>query len=743
MTSPLLNVAIPWNLSHYIPLDGFHPLYRALFDHVPDTVKLSAWDNVKLYRKFRDDASVRRTVVERVKWEEHRHDRSDGSSIAKRYQEYFWPPDHVLTTALKGDLEFHHTAPFPSLKRPFVFHCESFAPVLFPFAQQGSGNIENHEQLKEHYRSIFANPLCLGIFSHVPDTLHALSSFLSDPTIDGKLFSSRMGLSANAFSMDEPEQKPSLSRPRFLFINSANQNSANFFRRGGHLVLRFWKEIVASGRDGLLMLRCTMPDDVELREYGVDVSWVKGEIGRSIVWDQGYLAGHEIQSLMAGAHFVMLPSVALHSVSIMEAMRAGAIPIVTDTVGTSVYVTDEENGIVLRGVRTEVWQKDAVTGILVDHYYRRPELDRFLVEQLTTRICRLLEDHDAYWDMHRRTIVHAQKQFLGRSFAENFWGSVSELYTQFRGTSDPTEVASDGLKSALSDCTIQNHGWARVFESPSQPMLRIKTEFGMVWELSGAMIQTYGNPRIELNDWSVLAQYCKNDAPPGMYANTLEELEGTYLHPFGGRREGVRRRLVQWISKTLRPFPALYQYAAQVLAVYRRHGGLRFFRPKAVPEIELVRQGVNGYNIIRHRDRYYAILECEGEFSPEKAEADGYSLCYRGDSVGEVLRSIAASVPASKSFACEEDTEPAQVVLEGFHNFNIVRQGKEFYAILQNEGEFARAQLPSKQSIPSFSGLSLEEVQRKILSALTAEAAWLQDWGTPVDSIEAARRGTR
>ncbi|NJN70189.1 MAG: hypothetical protein HC801_07870 [Nitrospira sp.] len=321
MTRPLLNVTIPWSLSHYIPLDGFHPLYRALFDHAPENICFSAWDNVKLYRKFRDDASVRRTVIEQVKCEAYRHDRLNGSSIAMRYQEYFWPPDHVLTTALEGDLEFYHTAPFPSLKRPFVFHCESFVPVLFPFAQRGNGDAESYEELKAHYRSIFANPLCLGIFSHVPETLQALSLFLSDPIIDGKLFSSRTGLSANAFSIHDPEQKPSLSRPRFLFINSANQNSVNFFRRGGHLVLRFWKEFVASSRDGQLMLRCAMPGERELCEYGVDVSWVKHEMGRSIVWDQGYLASYEIQSLMANAHFFLLPSVALHSVSIMEAMR--------------------------------------------------------------------------------------------------------------------------------------------------------------------------------------------------------------------------------------------------------------------------------------------------------------------------------------------------------------------------------------------------------------------------------------
>ena len=97
---------------------------------------------------------------------------------------------------------------------------------------------------------------------------------------------------------------------------------------------------------------------------------------------------------------------------------------------------------------------------------------------------------------------------------------------------------SDPLNRSLNECTIQGGGWAKVFERPPQPMLRIKTECGTVWELGGAVIQTYGNPRIELNDWSVLAQYYKPNTPMMTYANTLEELEGTYLHPLVGRHEG-------------------------------------------------------------------------------------------------------------------------------------------------------------------------------------------------------------
>lgn len=743
MTSPILNVAIPWSLSHYIPLDGFHPLYRALFDYAPENIKLSAWDNVKLYRRFQGDVSVRKATVEKIKEHAAISRRVDNTSVAAQYEKYFWSPDQVLTAALEGAIEFHHTAPFPSLTRPFVFHCESFAPILFPFVQPEGDNVENYKELREHYRSIFAHPLCLGIFSHVPETLQALSVFLSDSTIDRKLFVSRMGVGGDAPSLREPNQDPSLSRPRFLFVNSANQNSMNFFRRGGHLVLRFWKEIVASGRGGLLMLRCAMPGDIELCEYGVDVSWVKSEIGRSIVWDQSYLVGHEMRSLMASAHFFLLPSMDLHSVSIMEAMRGGAIPVVSDAVGTSVCVTDEENGIVLYGIREEVWPTDARTDPRLGRSSRRPELDDLLVGQLTSRVCALLEEEGAYWDMHRRTLAYAREQFSGQRFAQDFWSLVSDLYTRVRPASVTDASGFDRLGRSLNECRIRDGGWARVFESSTQPMLRIKTEFGMVWELGGAMIQAYGNPRIELNDWSVVAQYYKPSAPRLIYADTLEGLDGKYLHPLGGRREGVRRKVVRWISNTLRPFPVLHRCATWVLTVYRRHGGLRFVGPKAEPDIELVRQGINGYNIIRHNDRYYAILQREGEFSPEKAEAGGYSSCYRGHSIDEVLRSIVAGIPTSKSFVFEEGIGSAEVVVEGFHNFNIIRRGQEFYAVVQSERAFVKAKLLSKQYIPLFSGLSLEEVQRKILTALTAESTWHQVLENPVDSIETSRRGTR
>jgi glycosyltransferase involved in cell wall biosynthesis len=642
-----LNVAVPWSLSHYIPLNGFHPLYRGLFDHAPEHVTLSAWDNVKLDRRLRSDVRIREALLYKAKAEQRHSDQLPSKSIAKEYQEYLWPPNKVLTTELMGDIEFHHTAPFPSLQRPFVFHCEMFAPVWFPFSQQGSGVLQRTGEIRDHYRSLFSSPLCLGISSHVPETLESLSRFFSDPNIDSKLFLSRIGLSASAISHSSLPEKRSLDHPRFLFVNSANQNPANFFRRGGHIVLRFWKEYLADGRDGLLMLRCAKPSDEDLSEYGVDVSLVREQTGRSIIWGQDYLANHEMNALMASAHFFLLPSASLHSVSIMQAMTLGAIPMVTDTVGTSVYVTDNENGIVLQGMRAAIWHKDASTGILVDRYCRTPDLDDSMVSQLAHRVYGMLDKPDIYWDMQQGMTTCARNQFSGQAFSDHFWSAVTALYLRYKESSAHRAVIPGQRGGWLRDCTVQGDEWGRMFESSTQQMLRIKTGHSVVWELGGALIHAYGNPPLELNDWSVLAHYYSAGAPQTTFAYTLEELEGNYLGL--SRRPGGNAiyKLISWIIRVLKPYPALYAQAARVWRKIRRYHAYfeaKLRKPKANDfNIELVVEGLSGYNIVRHIDRYYAILQSEGAFIPAKADAGGYSSCFSGYSLEQVERAVLAS----------------------------------------------------------------------------------------------------
>lgn len=742
MTHQPLKVAVPWSLSHYIPLNGFHPLYRALFDQSPASVELHAWDNVKLHNRFARDIKIREAVLRAANAAKRKSRQSATGPIARAYLDYFWPPDQALTTELMGDIEFHHTAPFPSLKRPFVFHCESFAPVFLPFAQQGSGEFKNHEALREHYRRIFTNPLCLGIFSHIPETLQSLSRFFSDPGIDRKLFSSRIGLSSHAFDDPEPPKKTSLPRPKFLFVNSANQNPANFFRRGGHIVLRFWKEFKANGRDGLLMLRCAKPREKDLLDYGVDASFLRTETGRSVLWAEDYLANHEMNALMASAHFFLLPSASLHSVAIMQALTLGTIPIVTDTVGTAVYVTDDEHGIVLRGVRAAIWHTDPNTGILVDRYCRTPSLDDSLVSQMTRRILAMLDAPDAYQRMRGCAMGHARRQFTGHAFSAHFWSAVGELHQNHKRSSSGRDPFPSETARSLLDCTLRGDDWARVFESTTQPLRRIYTGKGSVWELGGAMVHSKGNPGIALNDWSVLAQYYSPGAPRISFASALHELGGKYLPSTGEQGEDAGRRLTGFISRVLTPFPKLHSFAAGVLRKLRRYCrflAFRFTKSNMGPDVELVLHGVSGYNVIRHFHKYYAIPQSEGEFVPDKVRAGGYSSSFSGNSVEKVLRKIAVAARQTKQPAPGNGgAVRPELALEGFHGFNIIRLGDEFHAILQSEGAFEHAKVLSRKYNRSFSGRSLAEVQSAIVASIDSGQGLNESFSGSSDSPHGA-----
>lgn len=642
-----LSVAVPWSLSHYIPLNGFHPLYRALFDHAPKNVMLSAWDNVSLYHRYRSDDCIRDSHVKMAKRINDSNKRLPTSSVAGRYQSYFWPPNQVLTAELCGDIEFHHTAPFPSMQRPFVFHCEMFAPLLFPFAHQGTGLFDRYDELREYYRHILAHPLCLGIWSHIPETSQTIAKFFRDPAIDKKLFQSRIGLSADSLPEGTLSKKPSLAKPRFLFMNSAHQNPANFFRRGGHIVLRFWKEFQAERRQGHLMFRCTRPSDEDLSEHGVDVSMVKAETGRSMFWVEDYLANHEMNALMESAHFFLLPSASLHSVSIMQAMQLGTIPIVTDTVGTSVYVTDHETGITLAGVRGATWQEDPTTGILVDLYCRNADLDDSLVRQLTERIGALLDEPSSYWEMRHRIQLSREKSLSGQAFSDEFWDGVTHLYEQYQDSNSKPVGVSAQSRCSLVGCTVSRDGWARIFESPTQPMVRINMDSSVVFEWGGAIVCAPGGSGLELNDWSVLTQHYDRNAPQVKFANTLEELEGSFLTFQTNTPSFDASKLARTFSQMLRPYPRLHKSAAQLWHRIRRP--LLFYilkvsgrNQKRVSDVdtELVMHGVSGYNIIRQGRRYYGILQSEGEFTLEKVESEAYSSYFTGFSIEEVQAAI-------------------------------------------------------------------------------------------------------
>jgi glycosyltransferase involved in cell wall biosynthesis len=535
MTTKLAyKVALPWSLTHYMVLNGFHPLYRALLEEAPDNLSFCAWDNVKLYHRFQDDAKSRKMTLSecrkyQMQW------RAIQDPIQKAHVDYFWPPNQVLTEYLEGDIELHHTAPFPSLTRPFVFHCEMFDSIFLSFIISG---MNDFDACKEYLRSIFSHPYCIGISSHIPETLENFRTFFSDAGIDQKLFLSKMGLSSHTFKQEKGgHHKDRIEAPQFLFVNSASQESKGFFRRGGHIVLRFWKEWIKSGRKEVLTLRCCKPSDQDLMQFNVDPVFVKAELGSSIRWIEDFVPNDALRDLMGRAHFFLLPSEMLHSVSIMQAMSFGTIPVVTDTIGTSLYVPNEQYGIILKGVRKAWWRHDTNSGILKSRSYGSSSFDKNLSDSLTQQLCegvlRIVDHPERYQRMQEDISLYAKQNFSGVNFSRHFWSTVASLYDNFLNCR--TDRAKDSslamqtvknaqticlgkLTQALSNCQLDPENWGRVFESTTQPHVKNRTLFSMIVEMGGVFMHVPRSYLMKVNNWSVFAHYYSFRSAPMKFA---------------------------------------------------------------------------------------------------------------------------------------------------------------------------------------------------------------------------------
>lgn len=720
MNSPL-SVAVPWSLSHYISLNGFHPLYRALFETKPDWVQLAAWDNIQLSQKLRGDERFQSEILREVQRDTEAHKRC-ATHIDEEYHAHFWAPNQALTRLLPGDIEFHHTAPFPSLERPFVFHCESFAPVFFPFAHQGSGNLSASQALRAHYRAIFEHPLCLGISSHLSQTLEDLSLFFGSPIIDERLFASRIGLHTREVEQP-PIAKGSLDAPIFLFINSAHQNPRNFFLRGGHLALCYWQSVYPEPGAGRLIMRCTRPTDALLKEHGVDLDWLRRQERHSVIWIEDYLSAADLDALMQAAHFLLLPSASLHSVSIMQAMAAGAVPVVTDTLGTDRYVTDAVDSIVLQGIFASNWHRDPETGVMIDRYQRNPELDSSLVQQLVARLDDLLADPICYRNMQAAATAKASEAFSGKAFSEDFWQQVQQRY-QALPESARRLVKPLSKPLGLGYCLLDQSDWARIFTSPPQPVERLNTGLGRVTELGGCFVSMPAHFSMQLHDWSPIAEHVDGTVPSLIFAADMRALDGGYLGAsYRTPSKFVRRRLVEYVAHQLMPYPRLYSAAASLLKHLRRiRLAIRHFIPSQalsmdtdvssrLPDIQLIKQGVKGLNIIRCGDQFYAAPESAGAFSFERAQAGGYEHYIRGANLKEVFMKVDA-LPTQTV----EDTE---LIEQNVLGFNIIRYGRDFYAIPMSDGAFDIARVQVGQYSRMHSGNSVGAVRDAIYGSVS------------------------
>ncbi|KPA90029.1 hypothetical protein PF66_03492 [Pseudomonas asplenii] len=631
-----LAVAVPWNQSHYIPWRGCHPLYRALFESMPEGVSINAWDNVALRHLLERSEPLRQRLLAALASQ-------SGNQWPEPCSSCFGPESRLLTQALPGAIEFFHSIAFPSLSRPFVLHCESLRGLFAPWTTAQASIGEQLPRIREHYRALLGGPWCLGVFSAQADTLVALNDFLGLPQLQSRLFTSRLGLPVSAVqARGRLPDKPSLARPRFLFV-SVPDHESDFFSCGGHRVLRFWKAFCAAGHNGLLSMACERPDAQALVAAGVDLAFVEQQTGRSILWASPAQA--DVEALMAGSHVLLQPADVLCPFEILQAMSLGCVPVVSALRGVGTYLQDGQGGLIV-GTEPEITDPWLLP-------VRQEHEQALLVDELLARIPGLLQPQ-TYLALQEQGHRRAVTEFSGQAFAGTFWAQVRQLHVD---SSTPAPSANGPGVPLVDGGLLDMTGLRRAFSQDARPRMRINTGERSVWSVGGCFVLVEGNSSLHAHDCSVLAQYTRTQARPAIWANSLLELAGAYLPQEGRVDQPEPSALVKLLSRWLMPFPWLHSQCSQWLRRYRRARQPQASRTPSPPvgaaeQPHLVVEGFHGYNIIRYGKRFYAILQSDGAFEPKHLETS-HSGRYHSD---VDLQAVEQLVIASLAGGVDNDT---------------------------------------------------------------------------------------
>jgi hypothetical protein len=683
LTTERIGVAIPWNLSRYIPLNGFRPLYQSLFED-NSRLTFNAIDQVALAKNLQTRPTLRRTVSQgaREAGKEFRS-RFAGLPLVDKFIDHLSVEELWATQEIPGDIELHHTSPLTAGTRPFVLHCESFLPVFFPFLSQGRDSLENYKNLRQFYGALLGSSACMAVMSHMPGTLNELSKFFRDPAIDGKLVLSKVGLSQPnlEFLLQFPRQSVS-GKPIFLFTNSAHQHAASFGLRGGYVALRFAERYLRSGLHGEFIFRTARPTDEQLRLSGVDVQYLKSMEQNNILWLESYLPENMVLKLFALADVLLLPSVNLHSATLMQALAAGSIPVVTDTYGVEEYVRDDKTGIILKGVRDSVWT-DHESGVRVDRHKDFPKLLESLVDQLFHRITPLLENPERVAAMRVEMRKEANRRFSGLAFRDQVTDEILRRSAKLPLHGGPaTRAARSYLLRSLN--VVHRDGWEKYFHSPPVPVLSIYTGHRQIYSGMGAYYCIAGSRQGTLDQWSPIILGLQGRlGRRGTELVNSEAALGDHLFQRDASSLALTRRvlLVKELGRhVLLPHPRLYRACALVFR-FMFHG---LFARTANRFLEFSRH---------IRDR----------LSP---------LGVKGVPQG-THRSI--KVLADESIAQDD---PSQICfLETFKGFNLVGYRNKIFAVPQKLGPIKSHNLEPTPTQAVLKGRTLREMRTRISSA--------------------------
>ncbi|MGB8842091.1 MAG: glycosyltransferase, partial [Aliidongia sp.] len=205
-------------------------------------------------------------------------------------------------------------------------------------------------------RAALEAPACAAIITNYLEAAPLLGSFFGSRTIEHK------AVFVNpVFSVDEMGEARARARaPRndgavtLLFTASANWRDEGFYIRGGVDVLNTFLELAERYPTLRLILRSRLPDTLSARLREAVAGHPR------IIWRPGFVAWEEFRQLLSEADLFVMPSVGIYRNGLVQAMRWGIVPVISDAMHAHEMVADGTNGLVVngRGFRASVSATD-------------------------------------------------------------------------------------------------------------------------------------------------------------------------------------------------------------------------------------------------------------------------------------------------------------------------------------------------------------------------------------------------
>ncbi len=230
---------------------------------------------------------------------------------------------------------------------PYFFHFD-FMPMLFlPFA--AAEHMAFPQQDPGIYRILkhqLESPACLGILTHTRDAARQFGEVFESPLIQRKctLINAPSDIADRSVASERmPPIRGRQDTVTLFFAASASFTEDGFFARGGVDVLNAFAELSEEFGNLRLILRGQLPASLSPR-----LALLARE-HPGIRWLPDRLAQEAHEALLDESDIFVMPSIGTFRNGLVQALRLGLVPVVSDCFYAEDFVEDGVTGLVARG----------------------------------------------------------------------------------------------------------------------------------------------------------------------------------------------------------------------------------------------------------------------------------------------------------------------------------------------------------------------------------------------------------